>query len=347
MIPGPVAHIARPALCSMSGMTKQKTLERRATGRVGIFTSEAGTQVGELYRWRIKVIEGDIVGSSNYYPFDVIERDLESALPVGSHVYVDHPTWEEEWDQPERTLTKLAGSVASGVTVDPATKSFYVDVDFSKEAHEKYLVPFSKVIGASIYMMVESIVDTIGDYTGPIATALVPDVMNGVDIVTRPGAKGAIIAQVTESFKALPTSHQTPVDRQRAHETTKEFKMDEETRKAIAEAVTKGITDGVAVIREADSKAAKEAADKAAEAKGDGDDVTEKAIEAGIESATARRAIRESVARGTKLDDAIKAEKDREEEYARAFEAKREREAFGGLGSGGGTSDWTVQGVNL
>src|SRR5690554_7670050 len=56
--------------------------------------------------WRIKLIEGDVHGSSGYYPASVLERDGATAFPAGTHIYLDHPTWEEDWQRPERSRSE-------------------------------------------------------------------------------------------------------------------------------------------------------------------------------------------------------------------------------------------------
>ena len=46
--------------------------------------------------WRTRIIEADVQGSSGYYPADVLRRDGPIAFPAGTHVYLDHPTSDEE-----------------------------------------------------------------------------------------------------------------------------------------------------------------------------------------------------------------------------------------------------------
>lgn len=51
-------------------------------------------------------------GSSGYYSESVIGRDIPRIFPVGTHMYLNHPTTAEENDRPERNVLDLVGVVA-------------------------------------------------------------------------------------------------------------------------------------------------------------------------------------------------------------------------------------------
>lgn len=156
----------------------------------------AGSGVGGR-KFRARLIEGDVLGSSGYYPRAVIERDGPVVFPKGTHVYVDHPTESEKFDRPERSIRDLAGRIASTPVYEG--DGLYADVE---------VIP-------SLAPMVESLMDDIGMSIRARGT-YEPGTVNGeqvkmitsltssesVDFVTKPGAGGRITA-LLESVREL------------------------------------------------------------------------------------------------------------------------------------------------
>lgn len=156
-------------------------------------------EAGEQGKFLIKVIEfGE--GSSAFYPKEVLERDAAMAFPKGTKIFLDHPTYEEEWNQPERSVTKIAGYTTADAYYENG--SVYAPVKFGREA-SVIVEDFKEVLGMSIYAMGESEIGTIGDYTGEVLTHFIASPFNTVDIVTVAGAGGSIGARLTESLKAF------------------------------------------------------------------------------------------------------------------------------------------------
>jgi hypothetical protein len=52
-------------------------------------------------------------GSSGYYSEDVLKRDGPKVFPVGTKMYLDHPSVSEEADRPERSVKDLAAVITS------------------------------------------------------------------------------------------------------------------------------------------------------------------------------------------------------------------------------------------
>lgn len=52
-------------------------------------------------------------GSSGYYSAEVLERDGPRIFPIGTHMYMNHPTQTEAIDRPERDLRDLMGTIVS------------------------------------------------------------------------------------------------------------------------------------------------------------------------------------------------------------------------------------------
>jgi hypothetical protein len=181
-------------------MTNQQMLAAR-TGRLVEAVGNAGKNV-----WRIRIISAG-EGSSAFYPAEVLERDGRRAFPLGTKIYMNHPSMSENWDRPERDAEKIVGKIVSIVEYDETDQSLYCEVEFSDDPKfVRYLEQFHDVLGMSIYAYAEfDEFVTIGEYTGDVVTHLLESPLNSVDIVTVPGANGAILKRVSEGYKAFAT----------------------------------------------------------------------------------------------------------------------------------------------
>jgi len=293
---------------------------------------------GAKNTWRIKIIQAGL-GSSAYYPAEVIERDGPVAFPVGTKAFIDHPTFDEEWSQPERSVSKIAGKQVSEATYDPTDQALYANYKFT-EAHAGFIDEFYDVLGMSIYALGESEIGTIGEYTGTVLTKFVPDVLNSVDVVTAAGAGGAIISKLTESFKRL--GEKGTAEPQRTKETKEKSSMDEETFKRILAEALGTQADTIATkLAEALKPAEKtsEAPDIAA--------VAEAVAKSELPEEGRQRVYEAIKTPGVKVEDVIASEKKYVEAIEKASEAKLQREAFGALGGGASNDDFMVAGIRV
>lgn len=149
--------------------------------------------------WRIRIIESNVRGSSAYYPADVLERDGAKAFPKGTPMYINHPTADEKWNQPERDVTKLAGYLAT--EAQPEADGLWADAYIYAD-HREWLMERAEHIGLSIVARGE--VEETAD--GPQLVSLT--VGQSVDLVTKAGAGGKFV-EVLESAK--PNSATTSV----------------------------------------------------------------------------------------------------------------------------------------
>jgi len=145
-------------------------------------------------------------GSSGYYGADVLERDIPSAFPVGSHMYWNHPTLTEESERPEGDLSRLAavlvskpyfnesGDAGPGVYADAKVFSPYADAINEMAPH----------IGVSIRGRGRQDQGEAEGKEGPIVTEITQGM--SVDFVTKPGAGGQII----EVFESVPGAAKLP-----------------------------------------------------------------------------------------------------------------------------------------
>lgn len=149
--------------------------------------------------WRIKLIEGDVHGSSGYYPASVLERDGATAFPAGTHIYLDHPTWEEDWQRPERSVKDLVGALteAAQYADDPVEgKGLYAKVKFRGSVREDVEF-YAETAGMSIRAI------GITDESPTTGELIVTELVEGlsVDIVTHAGAGGKLVSMAENARK--------------------------------------------------------------------------------------------------------------------------------------------------
>src|ERR1041384_4001866 len=104
----------------------------------------AGQGEGTKGIWRTRIIEADVQGSSGYYPADVLKRDGPTAFPAGTHVYLDHPTADEDEGRPERSFKDLAGYLVDGARYEESEtdgRGLFARIQFIDELKDriKYL----------------------------------------------------------------------------------------------------------------------------------------------------------------------------------------------------------------
>lgn len=133
-------------------------------------------------------------GSSGYYGKEVLERDGPVAFPVGTKMYWDHPTIQEEKDRPERSLRDLAavttskpvymenGKEGPGLYANAKLRS-----DFAKPLEE-----LAQHIGVSIRASGAGYKGEAEGRKGNIIEKIVGG--KSIDFVTEPGAGGQIIS---------------------------------------------------------------------------------------------------------------------------------------------------------
>lgn len=149
--------------------------------------------------WRIKLIEGDVHGSSGYYPASVLERDGATAFPAGTHIYLDHPTWEEDCQRPERSVKDLVGAMTEAAQYedDPVEgKGLYAKVKFRESVREDVEF-YAETAGMSIRAI------GITDESPATGELIVTELVEGlsVDIVTHAGAGGKLVSMAENARK--------------------------------------------------------------------------------------------------------------------------------------------------
>jgi hypothetical protein len=135
-------------------------------------------------------------GSSGYYSYDVLERDMPSAFPAGTHMYLDHPTVKEDKERPERSVRDLVGKTLT----DPRMAGIASVSEVEIFPHwEPVIDALAEDIGLSIraYGITEE--GDAGGKHGAIVNALTEGV--SIDYVTKAGAGGRL-GPLIESARA-------------------------------------------------------------------------------------------------------------------------------------------------
>ena len=132
-------------------------------------------------------------GSSGYYSREVVEA-AAPLFAVGTHMYLDHPTAEEDAARPVRSVKDLAAVITESGSVDPATGGVRGKVRPLAPYRELLTdEAFATNIGLSIRGSATDI--TIGEAEGrrgPIVEGLAD--IASVDFVTRAGRGGRVLA---------------------------------------------------------------------------------------------------------------------------------------------------------
>jgi len=175
---------------------------------------------------RVKIIQPGI-GSSGYYSPEVLKRDGPNVFKAKTHVYWNHPTESEDRERPERSVSDLAGALATDakfLDAGPAGPGLYADVQFFSPYREA-IEELAPHVGMSIRALGKAKSGEIEGKKMPIVEQIVA--ARSVDVVTVPGAGG----QVLQLFEAARGSKPAPIP---GRETTVDEKEAQQLREANA-----------------------------------------------------------------------------------------------------------------
>lgn len=145
----------------------------------------------------ITVIEGGW-GSSGFYPIEMLERDVPNAFPVGTHMYLNHPTESEDYERPERDVRDLAAVI----TKQPYRQGNEMVAECEVfEHYAPFIDAIAEHIGTSIRAIGEAEHGEAEGRHGPIIKSL--DEGISLDFVTRAGAGGKVGAKLLESARGV------------------------------------------------------------------------------------------------------------------------------------------------
>ena len=185
-------------------------------------------------------------GSSGYYSEEILKRDGPIAFPVGTHMFWNHQTAEQEASRPEGDLDDLAGvlvSLPEWKESGPKGKGLYADGKVFSD-HVETVREKGPYIGVSIRAMGKASLGEAEGRRGQIIERLVTG--KSTDFVTRAGAGGAVftesqrshIRELQESLRADPSGEAIkPAAQSRIP--TKEQGMTEQEIQSLREAAAK------------------------------------------------------------------------------------------------------------
>lgn len=160
-------------------------------------------------RYKITVIKAG-QGSSGYYPAPILERDGPSVFPAGTKIYADHPTEQEMWDQPERSVKNVIGKTETAAVWNAAENALECEVYFGA-AYQNIIEDFGDVLGMSIRAMGTSELQEVGGVMVDAVTAMVPTRGTSIDLVTEAGAGGKIQQRIESARAHAATNPPVPV----------------------------------------------------------------------------------------------------------------------------------------
>ena len=132
-------------------------------------------------------------GSSGYYSPEVVEA-AAALVPVGTHMYADHPTATEDADRPERSVLGIAGYVTEAGQWDADRQAVVAHMRFTPMfAPLAEDLDFLKTIGLSIRGSATDVTEGEAEgRRGRIIEGL--HSIDSVDLVTRAGRGGKFLS---------------------------------------------------------------------------------------------------------------------------------------------------------
>lgn len=289
-----------------------------------ILTESIGSVESKGGKWRARLIQSEVRGSSAYYS-EASLREGAHLFTAGTQMYRNHLSQDEQYNRPEGDVNNLVGVLETDAVFED--DGLYADLHIF-ESNKAWLKERAPYVGLSI--RASGVVEESDDGTPHLKSFT--EVLS-VDVVSRAGAGGKFVS-LAESAKPGVLSG--------AHVVTESKEETMEFPKELAEALDKNAKDQAAML-EAVGKLVEALSEKPE------DKPLEEAVEVDIEALieagltkTARARVLAAVKAETPLAEAIKAEKDiaeeilAEAEKAGAFEANLEE-------SGKDSFDWVLK----
>ena len=241
-------------------------------------------------------------------------------------------------------MTKIVGKTLSDAVYEDG--ALYTEVYFS-ESFAKHVEEFNDVLGMSIYASGSSEVKELDGYTGPVLTEFYEDPFNSIDVVTVPGAGGAILERLTESYKRAVFDKEPTVALTEG-EIEKGTIVDEQ---AILEAIAelRALVESLIESNDEDVKAMADAEALAAEAEEriEAYDAALVAIEAAELLPSQVASLREAAKRGEDIESAIESSKAIALEAKETFAGKAEATETGRIGESASVEDYRISGLRI
>lgn len=276
-----------------------------------ILTESIGSIESKNGKWRARLIQSNVKGSSAYYSDESLKEGAH-LFTAGVQMFANHLSTDEQWSRPEGDVNNLVGVLESDA-VHEEGDGLYADLKIfeHKKAWLKEVAPY---VGLSI--RASGIVEEADDGTPHLKSFT--EVMS-VDVVTKAGAGGKFVS-LAESAKpgVLASVHKEIIE---SKEETMEFP------EKLAESLDAMIKKMDAVLEATEVKEVKAAVESTnpAPVKEAIEIDVEALIESGLTKSARARVLTLAKA-GTPLEEAIKAEQEIAKEIL--AEAATKEESF-------------------
>lgn len=250
-------------------------------------------------KWRARLIESDVRGSSAYYPADILKRDAH-LFSKGVHMYANHMSESESFERPEGDVNNLIGVLESDAVFEE--DGLYADLKIFE--HKKEWV---KEIAPYIGLSIRAAGEVEESDEGPVLKRF--SKILSVDLVTKAGAGGKFVS-LTESAKpGMFEELEQPNEKEEIMEIPKELLEALDAQAQKQDALAEAVTALVAKLTESEEAEVEESAEV------DPLEVAQKLNESGLSKEAAARALAAHKA-GADLEEAIANEKEYVEQIA-------------------------------
>lgn len=203
-------------------------------------------------RWKVRLIEGDRLGSSGYYPAETLLRDGPKLFVKGTPMYLNHQTPEERLQQPFGRIQDYAGELAEDAYYDG--DGLYAEIEVF-EHQAPTIKALKDKIGISIRAQARTVEETINGKAVPVVKQLLK--ARSADFVMKAGAGGKLVTILESATEETEVVSENEEGRQVMDEATKELL---EGLKASSDAQTAALTSLVESLKPKEDKAVEETA---------------------------------------------------------------------------------------
>lgn len=140
-------------------------------------------------RYKVRLIQGDVLGSSGYYPAEMLRRDGPSIFKKGTPMFIDHQTPQEKADRPFGSVSTFVGELAEDAYYE--NDGLYSDIEVF-EHHRPMIKGLKDRVGISIRAKGKVVMQAFNGKNIPVFRELTE--ARSADFVVRAGAGGKIVS---------------------------------------------------------------------------------------------------------------------------------------------------------
>ena len=182
---------------------------------------EASALVGELTgrRYKVRLIEGNKLGSTGYYPAETLRRDGPKIFTKGTPMYLDHMLPGEKQHRPHGSVINYAAELAEDAYYEG--DGLYADIEVFE--HQIPMIKSLKdKIGISIRARGKCVDEVINGQKVPVFVEL--NKAHSADFVVRAGAGGKIVEVLEQSTDDSETASEEQEGRENMDEVLEAIK---------------------------------------------------------------------------------------------------------------------------